>query len=262
MSAPRYPVLLVHGAGFRDLKRPLYWGRIPKALEAQGVSVYYGLQDGWGSVETNAEALAARIAELAPTCGKVNIIAHSKGGLDSRLAVSRFGAAPYVASITTIATPHRGSETIDRLLNAPGWIFHLAGFAVDHWIRILGDSNPDFLSVCRDFPTESMARFNQSCPDVPGIFYQSYGCVMSCPFSDVNLLLPNWVIAHVEGENDGLVSIKSARWGENFHVLRSAKRRGVSHFDAVDLRRRPLKKGTDICEVYVEILRDLAMRGF
>ena len=37
----RYPILLLHGAGFRDLKRPLYWGRIPGALEAHGAALYY-----------------------------------------------------------------------------------------------------------------------------------------------------------------------------------------------------------------------------
>ena len=40
----RYPILLLHGAGFRDLKRPFYWGRIPDALEAHGAALYYGRQ--------------------------------------------------------------------------------------------------------------------------------------------------------------------------------------------------------------------------
>ena len=30
----RYPIVLIHGAGFRDLKWPVYWGRIPKAQPA------------------------------------------------------------------------------------------------------------------------------------------------------------------------------------------------------------------------------------
>lgn len=263
MNPPRYPILLVHGAGLRDLTWPAYWGRIPSVLEAQGAKVYYGLQDCWGSVETNAQALAQRIAEIVETtgCGKVNVIAHSKGGLDSRMAVSICGAAPYVASITTVATPHHGSQTVDRLLKAPGWIFRLAGFAVDHWIRIFGDENPDFQAVCRGFSTENMARFNKKCPDVPGVFYQSYGCVMASPWSDVSLLLPNWVVKRAEGENDGLVSLASARWGENFHALRSAGRRGISHYDAVDLRKKPLSKREDICSVYTEILRELAKKG-
>ena len=25
----KYPIVLIHGAGFRDLKWPVYWGRIP-----------------------------------------------------------------------------------------------------------------------------------------------------------------------------------------------------------------------------------------
>lgn len=35
-------------------------------------------------------------------CEKVNIIAHSKGGLDSRYAISRLGMDQYTASLTTI----------------------------------------------------------------------------------------------------------------------------------------------------------------
>ncbi len=63
-----------------------------------------------------------RIKEILEETGsdKVNIIAHSKGGLDSRYAISCLGAAPYVASLTTINTPHRGCEFADWLLkNAP-----------------------------------------------------------------------------------------------------------------------------------------------
>ena len=88
----RYPVVLIHGAGFRDLKWPVYWGRIPAALEKRGARIFYGLQDSWGSVETNAEAVARRIDGILAESGaqKVNLIAHSKGGLDARMAVSRF----------------------------------------------------------------------------------------------------------------------------------------------------------------------------
>ena len=43
--ATRFPVVLIHGAGFRDLKWPVYWGRIPGELEKRGARIYYGLQD-------------------------------------------------------------------------------------------------------------------------------------------------------------------------------------------------------------------------
>ena len=143
----RYPVVLIHGAGFRDLKWPVYWGRIPAALEKRGARIFYGLQDSWGSVETNAEAVARRIDGILAESGaqKVNLIAHSKGGLDARMAVSSFGCGGKVASVTTVATPHHGSKTVDRLFALPRSFWNTAAFAVDNWIRVVGDKEPDFL---------------------------------------------------------------------------------------------------------------------
>ena len=264
----KYPLLLLHGAGFRDLRLPLYWGRIPQALAREGARIFYGGQDCWASVETNAEAVAARIADIVrqTECGKVNIIAHSKGGLDARMAACRFGCAGQIASITTVATPHRGSRTIDRLIPLARPVWSIAAFAVNNWIRLVGDRKPDFLRLCRDLTTEHMRRFNAQNPDVPGIFYQSYACIMKHPFSDLHLSTANWILGRIEGENDGLVSVESALWGEERHVVRSAGFRGVSHLDAIDLRRAPLTRKRsggvrDICELYVSIAEDLQRRG-
>ena len=57
----KYPILLVHGVGFRDYKRPLYWGRIPGALSERGATLFYGEQDSWATIEENAAVLAERI---------------------------------------------------------------------------------------------------------------------------------------------------------------------------------------------------------
>ncbi len=263
-----YPIVLIHGAGFRDLKWPVYWGRIPGALERRGARVFYGLQDCWASTETNAREIVRRIDEILRQTGaqKVNLIAHSKGGLEARMAASSLKAGDRIASITTIATPHRGSKTIDRLFGAPKMLFDVAAFAVNNWIRVVGDRKPDFLAVCKGFTTEQMVRFNRENPDVPGVCYQSFGCVMAHPLSDINLSTANFVLNRIEGENDGLVSVSSAEWGERFTVLRGVGRRGISHLDAIDLRRRPFsrKQGEgvqDICEVYVAIAADLKRRG-
>ena len=264
-----YPLVLIHGAGFRDLKWPVYWGRIPGILEEHGARIYYGLQDCWASVETNAAAVVKRIDEILEETGaeKVNIIAHSKGGLEARMAASSLGYGDRIASITTIATPHRGSKTIDQLLTFPEGLFRLAAFAVDNWIRVVGDKRPDFLKVCEGFTTSAMELFNIENPDEPGVYYQSFACVMSHPFSDINLSTANFVLNRIEGPNDGLVSVDSASWGENVHILHSNVFRGISHLDAIDLRRMPFtrKKGTEVsdtCDVYVEIAEDLKKRGF
>ena len=52
--ATRYPVLLVHGAFFRDVHWLSYWGRIPAALEQNGAAVYFGNQQSAESVEASA----------------------------------------------------------------------------------------------------------------------------------------------------------------------------------------------------------------
>ena len=41
----KYPILMVHGMGFRDRKYFNYWGRIPKILKENGADIYYGHQD-------------------------------------------------------------------------------------------------------------------------------------------------------------------------------------------------------------------------
>ena len=49
-------------------------------------------------------------------CEKVNVIAHSKGGLDTKYAIAKLGMNKHIASLTTINTPHNGCEFADYLL--------------------------------------------------------------------------------------------------------------------------------------------------
>lgn len=151
----RYPILLIHGTGFRDWKHLGYWGRIPDTLRRHGAEVYFGGQDGWATVEENAKALARRMEEVLAQagCEKLHLIAHSKGGLDARYLLSSLGYGDRAASLTTISTPHHGSRTMDLLYRMPKWVFRLGGFFVNAWYRFIGDKNPDFCSVCFQFTT-------------------------------------------------------------------------------------------------------------
>ena len=266
----KYPILMIHGVGFRDLRWPLYWGRIPAALADTGAVLFYGQQDSWARVEDNARTLKARIHQILDetNADKINIIAHSKGGLEARMVASSLGMGDYIASITTIGTPHRGSKTIDKLLKAPDSLFNIAAFAVDNWIGLIGDTKPNFYAVCRDFSTEYAETFNRENPDVPGVFYQSFAGIMKTPLSDIHLSTANIAVNLIEGKNDGLVSVESAKWGESFTLLTGRTNRGVSHYDEIDFRRSPLSSKSrgdgvaDICEVYQAMVNDLAERGF
>lgn len=262
----RYPILLVHGTGFRDWKRLGYWGRIPEVLRRRGASVYFGQQDGWATVEENAHHLARRVDEILAETGsrKLHLIAHSKGGLDARHLISSLKYGDRVASLTTVSTPHHGSKTMDALDRLPRWVFRLMGFFVNGWYRLIGDASPDFCGVCRQFTTAWAAEFNRRNPDVPGVLYQSCAGAMAGARSDVFMWWCNLIISRVEGENDGLVTVESARWANFTGVWRGSGHRGLSHMDEVDFRRRPLKGGdgpVDPTERYTALVEGLRERG-
>lgn len=265
----KYPILLVHGMGFRDHKKLNYWGRIPAKLEELGCAVYYGNQDSNADAETNGRVLAARIGEILAESGaeKVNIIAHSKGGLDSRYVISSLQMAEKVASLTTVSTPHNGSKTVDLLLKAPDFLVRFGSACADLWFRLLGDQKPHTYRVIRSFTTAEAERFNRENPDVEGVYYQSYAFAMRHPFSDGLMWFPSTVVGWIEGENDGLLPPEAVRWTNFQGVYRGVGRRGISHLDEIDLRRRRFsKKGgegvSDIVDFYRDVILDLEKQGF
>ena len=269
MSEFRYPILLVHGMGFRDRKHLNYWGRIPKALEEEGATVYYGNQDGNGSVEDNATYLAQRIRKIASenNIEKFNVIAHSKGGLDIRYAISTLKINDLIATVTTMNTPHNGSYTVDKLLKFPAFLVKIGCKFCDLWFWILGDKKPNTYKVIRSFLTKEAEEFNKNNPDDPNIYYQSYAFSCKKVTSDMVLWFSNLIVRIVEGENDGFLTPRALKWGNFRGHFRSVTNRGISHCDVVDMRRRPLtrKKGdgvSDIVDIYRGIARELKEKGY
>jgi len=261
----KYPIMLIHGTGFRDRKFLNYWGRIPAALEKQGAKLFYGHQDSWGSIEYNAKILKDNLEKIVAetNCEKVNIIAHSKGGVEARYLISSLGMEGRIASLTTIATPHHGSKTIDILCKLPKWLYKIAAFFTDLFFRMLGDKKPDFYTASRQFRTIHMKGFNEENPDASSVYYQSYAAVMKSPFSDFFLFWPSLFVGLIEGENDGLVTPVSATWTNFKGILRGTTRRGISHADEVDTRRMNFTKKTsengvsDIRNFYIGVVAGL-----
>ena len=260
----KYPILMVHGIFFRDWQYFNYWGRVPNALIANGAEIYYGNQQSAKSVAESAEELKQRILEVIRESGaeKVNIIAHSKGGLDSRYAISNLGMDKYVASLTTINTPHKGCDFVDNLLNLFPESF--INFVAEKYNRIfskLGDNSPDFLSGILDLRASFCKKLDESLPDSPDIFYQSYMSEMKNFFSaGIPLNIGYLLIKKCNGCNDGLVWVESARHGENFTLIQNKLPRGISHGDMIDLFRENIK-GFDIREFYINIAENLKNMG-
>lgn len=260
---------MMHGMGFRDDSLFCYWGRIIGKLKKAGYKIYLGGGDSCGSIESNAKFVAEKFDKILEETGaeKLNIIAHSKGGLEARYLASTLGYGEKIASITTLSTPHNGSKTVDVLMHFPTVLIKIGCVFTNIWFRILGDKKPDTYSAINSFKTASAQKFNSENPDVKGIYYQSYAFVMKHIFSDVFMWLPSLVVWIIEGQNDGLLTPDAAKWTNFRGVVQSNTGRGISHADEVDMRRHRLSKKSgdgvsDITDFYLQIVKELDEKGF
>ncbi|MEE0061343.1 MAG: triacylglycerol lipase, partial [Acutalibacteraceae bacterium] len=234
----KYPILLVHGVFFRDSKMLNYWGRVPGELIKNGAKIYYGQHESAASVAESAEQINDRIKYIVEKtgCEKVNIIAHSKGGLDSRYAISVLGASKYVATLTTINTPHRGCLFVDNLLNvAPENMIGKIAHTYNSSAIALGDTQPDFIAAVSDLTDNACKAFNEKVIDSPEVYYQSVGSTLGRATGGkfpLNVSYP--LVKKYSGANDGLVAEPSFKWGSNYTHLKPCGKRGISHGDVID----------------------------
>jgi triacylglycerol lipase len=162
-----------------------------------------------GSVRDRAPVLAQQIKDRFPT-GDIHIIAHSMGGLDSRylLAKNLLGLAERIKSLSTVSTPHRGSPVADLLLGLiPGIDSGPVKKFLNHFASI-GSGALDDLS------TAAAVNFNKENPDVSGVHYFSYfgSGHISLALRPTFELIKSRGATEDEKNNDGVVSLASARW--------------------------------------------------
>nr|MCR5654482.1 triacylglycerol lipase [Lachnospiraceae bacterium] len=242
-----------------------YWGRVPEVLEYNGAKIFYGNQQSAGSIVANGEELSARILEICEKegCDKVNVIAHSKGGLDTRYALQLGDTASHVASLTTINTPHRGCIFADALLEKIGdKEKEIVANAYNTALRKLGDKEPDFMAAVWDLTASKLAEFNQNCPDKEGVYYQSFGSKLNVSRGGrFPLNMSTHLVKYYDGANDGLVGEGSFPWGQDYTFLTVKGNRGISHGDMIDLNRENIDE-FDVREFYVSVLKKLKDRGF
>ncbi|EIW64227.1 alpha/beta-hydrolase [Trametes versicolor FP-101664 SS1] len=230
--ATKNPIVFCHGLlGFDTVTlgpsiAPLqvtHWRGIRDALEANGSEVLITRVPATSSPIDRAKVLCAKIAETYPGRA-VHLIGHSMGGIDCRYLTTHMTDRPFeVLSVTTISSPHRGSAFADHFLATVG---RERMPSVLSLLELLPNGGGDgkafeFLTV------ENMRRFNEDTPDVPGVQYFSWGAVYEPGLIDT-WKWPHSIVLEKEGPNDGLVSLKSARWGTYLGTLE-----GVNHLDLV-----------------------------
>lgn len=243
---PRYPFLLCHGLlGFDTLKvvpsliEVDYWrGGIAQTLRrrrrpeegAQG-GVFISRVPSTGHVHERALCIKKQVAQIldpplaskVPGAGldegdwkrkrpeKVNLVGHSMGGMDCRYAVSLLGIAEGVSSVTTIGTPHQGSPVANWAKDVLFDKLRLEGL-----FRFLFNDTAAIHCLTTDYLKD---EFNKMVVDQPGVKYYSFGGHRDRAQIPLFWHFTYDMIRKLEGENDGLVSVKSCAWGEYIETL-------------------------------------------
>jgi len=239
----RHPVVLAHGLlGFDKIavggREHSYFRGVTNHLMRVGAEVHRPRVPSYASIAPRAEALARVIGQIR--AHKVNIIAHSMGGLDARYAIAKLGIADRVASLITVGTPHLGTPVADlgARLSELLKLKALLGRVVD-------------VDAFHDLTTARMEKFNRDVADAPGVVYASVVGRIDRGRAHPLLWATHAYLSERSGDNDGMVPAASQRWGE---VLQEIE---ADHWAQIGW-----SPGFDTLAFYEELLRELRGRGF
>lgn len=258
----QYPVLLCHGYGaLVSLVKPSPLYDVAMLMRHHHVLAFAPNIVPYATIETRAARWVKLIHKIIEHtgAGKLNIVAHSMGGLDMRFALSQLNAAPHVASLTTICTPHHGTSLAELALNTPTGIRDKIGDFLN-WMgnHVYPDTKSNAMGsveqLTRKYITQS---FNPTVPDIPGIPYYSFSSAVGRGTDQSITVISRYQNNHIfkrEGLNDGMVSVESAQWGE--HISTGS----LSHLEQMNLQvkddRKPLFE-----TFWLEVLKMLEGKG-
>ena len=231
----RYPIVLMHGMGGFDDVFDLfeYYFGVVEVMEAEGFDVYVTQVDPLASSSDRAAQLVPQLEEILKDTGArhLNLIGHSQGGIDGRALIVEQNYGDVVASLTTVATPHRGTPLADiaaGIIDATDLGSDLADAVGDIYGLILGMGDQDLPESMRELSVWYITEvFNPTHPDDPRVTYYSWNG-HTCGIIDRDcrdewddevvtpFLAPMYRALQLLGEevNDGLVGLESAQWGE------------------------------------------------
>ncbi|HQP39015.1 MAG TPA: triacylglycerol lipase [Polyangiaceae bacterium] len=288
---PPYPIVLHHGfSGWKEVKRLRvhYFHEVADALAVDGETmVFETVVEPYAPTEQRAAQLARQVDRILIATGKarVNLVAHSQGGLDSRYLVSTLGYGARVASLTTISTPHRGTAIADALSDdVPNWGDPIANAVADVIGRTILDveSDSDLRGSLESLSESAMEdSFNPQNPDDPAVDYFSYagrsngatgepdcdGSWLGNEETRLDRVDPMLKVTGAylrargrqAGENDGVVTVRSARWGLFMGCF------PADHFDEIGQIAKSganAESGFDHREFYRDVVRRLRERGY
>src|SRR5690554_4856478 len=170
----RYPIVLSHGMlGWDSMLGIDYWYGIPQALRKDGATVYTTQVSQLDTSEARGEQLLEQVEDIVAISGKskVNLFGHSHGGPTIRYVAA---ARPdLVASVTSIAAPHKWSALGDFIRQVPegsagddlpAGLVHAAGKLINFLSSSPIDPPMNSLGSLESLNSDGAARFNGKFP--------------------------------------------------------------------------------------------------
>lgn len=258
----KYPVFLCHGYGAIGsvIKSGPLHDPCMKIREHGVVAIAPNIVP-YARIETRAENWVKLIHDFCEDHNyeKVNVVAHSMGGLDIRCALSKMDVAHKVESLTTIATPHHGSSLADLVLKAPELLTEKLSLVFD-WFgnNVFPKTKSDALGSLEQLSCSYVKEvFNPGHPNVEDVAYYSYSAAVGKGTEySINPVLKfqNSQIFEKEGGNDAFVSIESAKWGTHQETV------PLSHLAQMHLQMN--KESKKIYEQFwMNVIKRLAENG-
>ena len=256
----KYPIILVHGIALKDIKFFKAFGRIENILKEQGNIVYTSTTDGFGTIENNAEQLKKQILDIMEkhSVDKVNLICHSKGGLDSLYMIENLEMENHVASLTSLSTPYKGSPIANFLLKLPKFLVRFLAFWINLIYKIFKDKNPDAYKVCMQLKEKDSLE-KDTLSSNSNIYVQSFSSTLKKSRDDFIMGIPLLYFKHTKkGDSDGMVSRESSKFGE---FKGDMFEESISHAEMVDFTLNKKKK-EKVYSFYLKLTNELSNKGF
>ena len=233
---------MVHGFAVSAGTPEANFGPVVDALRDAGFSAFANDAPAYDSIAVRGASLLRTVEQVVAQTGApaVNLIAHSMGGLDARYVASPggLGRGDLIASLSTVSTPHRGTQLADAVnaLMPYGLSPLLSAFSSALNDLNLGD--PDVQAALANLSESYMVTFNAQTPDNPAVYYQSWAGVATAtgaPNPNIPsacqdlfylpevtkqldpLLVPlSAVVGHglSDWPNDGIVAVESSTWDD------------------------------------------------
>ena len=259
----KYPVFLCHGFGaIGALVKPSPLHDPCMLMREHGIIAIAPNVVPYASIETRAKNWVRLINETMTRhpFEKVNVVAHSMGGLDIRYAMAHLGLAPKVASLTTLATPHHGTYLANLVLKTPELLTEKISEIVDWFGNNVypNERSETYDSVEQLTMDYVQEHFNPNTPDPKDVPIFSYSAAVGKGTSlSLNpiFLFQNTQIFEKEGLNDSFVSVESAKWGEHLGTL------NLSHLNQINVQMSKEAK-IKYNEFWLNVVTKLGEMGF